>query len=272
MKFCLSAKQTKEYLSKADEIMFMYSDRKGIKSYFDEYPEATIILRHDRNSENIDWKEIKALNSVKKKGFVLCLDNIQDCLKAKEEGLDFYHVRPVTNYYDFQALYDLGVKYVYIAAPLFFDLAYLPMDRPEVRVYANEANVDGLPRANGVCGPWIRPEDLDLYDDHVDVVEFFPSVDKDLDSWLKKERALYRIYAEEHEWPGNLSQIINNLGDKDAANRMIIPEFTETRMFCGQKCNKTGTCHMCDLAFRMADPERAKKYFEEFPLPGQSEK
>ena len=173
MKFCLSAKQTKEYLSKADEIMFMYSDRKGIKSYFDEYPEATIILRHDRNSEKIDWKEIKALNSVKKKGFVLCLDNIQDCLKAKEEGIDFYHVRPVTNYYDFQALHDLGVKYVYIAAPLFFDLAYLPMDRPEVRVYANEANVDGLPRANGVCGPWIRPEDLDLYDDHIDVVEFF---------------------------------------------------------------------------------------------------
>ena len=268
MKFCLSAKQTKEYLAKADEIMFMYGDRKGIKSYFDEYPKATIILRHDRNNDKIDWKEIKALNSVKKNGFVLCLDNIQDCLRAKEEGIDFYHARPVSNYYDLQALRELGVVYVYITAPLFFDLEHLP-DRPEVRVYANEANVDGLPRADGLRGPWIRPEDLALYNEYISVVEFFPSVDKDLDSWLKKERALYRIYAEEHEWPGNLSQIINNLGDKDAANRMIIPEFTRTRMFCGQKCTKTGTCHMCDLAFRMADPEKAKKYFEKYPLDTQ---
>jgi len=270
MKFCLSAKQSKDYLTKADEIMFMYNDRKSIKSYFDEYPEATIILRHDRNNEKIDWKEIKALNSVKKKGFVLCLDSIQDCLKAKEEGLDFYHARPVNNYYDFQALCDLGVKYIYIAAPLFFDLAYLPTERPEIRVYANEANIDGLPRANGLCGPWIRPEDLGLYEDYVDVVEFFPSFDKNLDTWLKKERALYRIYAEEHEWPGNLSQIINNLGDRDATNRMIIPEFTRTRMFCGQKCTKTGSCHMCDLAFRMADAKKVKEYFEKYPLDTES--
>jgi hypothetical protein len=50
---------------------------------------------------------------------------------------------------------------------------------------------------------------------------------------------------------------------------MMIPEFTRTRMFCGQKCTKTGTCHMCDLAFRMADPEKAKKYFEKYPLDTQ---
>ena len=58
-----------------------------------------------------------------------------------------------------------------------------------IRAIPNIAYDDGLPREDGVCGKWIRPEDIDTYAQYVAAIEF-----KDCD--IKKEQALYRVYAE----------------------------------------------------------------------------
>lgn len=44
MKFCLSSRQSKEYLEKADEIRVDFRDRNIIPELATEYPDKTIIL------------------------------------------------------------------------------------------------------------------------------------------------------------------------------------------------------------------------------------
>lgn len=73
-------------------------------------------------------------------------------------------------------------------------------------------------------GAWFRPEDLYKIE-AIDVCEFFHKDNRD-------EQALYRIYAENHEWPGELNLIIKDIEDKDILNRMLPPEFQEKRSNC----------------------------------------
>jgi hypothetical protein len=82
---------------------------------------------------------------------------------------------------------------------------------PNVAYYAY------IPRDDGVCGGWVRPEDVDYYADYVDVFEF-----EDCDE--KKEKALFKIYAEQGKWPGLLNDLITNL-NYTAINRMILKDF-----------------------------------------------
>lgn len=44
MKFCLSARQSKQYLEKADEIKVDFRDRNIIPDLATDYPDKTIIL------------------------------------------------------------------------------------------------------------------------------------------------------------------------------------------------------------------------------------
>ena len=46
-----------------------------------------------------------------------------------------------------------------------------------------------IPRENGIIGFWVRPEDVSYYEPYIDVFEF-----EDCD--IKREQALYRVYAE----------------------------------------------------------------------------
>ena len=75
-------------------------------------------------------------------------------------------------------------------APIFFDMQKASSVGVPIRVVPNVAYNDGLDRVDGVCGTWIRPEDIDAYGEYVTAVEF-----EDCDQ--KKEQAMYRIYAED---------------------------------------------------------------------------
>ena len=55
MKYCLSSRNQRDYLSKADEIKVEYRDRKEIPDLFERYPEATIILQCFFYEEDLEW-------------------------------------------------------------------------------------------------------------------------------------------------------------------------------------------------------------------------
>jgi hypothetical protein len=107
---------------------------------------------------------------------------------------------------------------------------------------------------DGVCGTWIRPEDVEVYENYISVIEF-----EDCDN--RKEQALYRIYAEQHEWPGDVKMLISNV-NAEGVNRMIPPSFAEKRIKCKQRCQSTGSCHICHLLLKLADPIALKDYKE----------
>ena len=81
---------------------------------------------------------------------------------------------------------------------------------------------------------FIRPEDLILYEPHIDVVEFFGPIDR--------QRVLHEIYTN-GKWLGKLSDIIIGL-HSDIDNQSIAPRFAEARIKCRKKCNQEN-CNLC---------------------------
>lgn len=156
---------------------------------------------------------------------------------------------PITTWNEANALKDLGVSYLYIAPPLTHQLDKVRRLNIPIRMFANIAYADTMPRKNGVSGGWIRPEDVDAYGQYIDAIEF-----ADVD--LKKEQALFRIYTK-GEWPGDLNLIINNL-NYPGVNRMIDPAISQRRMTCAQRCEERQTCHLCYEMLDLANPEKLK--------------
>jgi hypothetical protein len=253
MKFCLNSRQSNEYLKKADEIRFEFGDREVIPDYAEKYPKATLILNLDLYEE-ADWKELSNYNILAKNKLILCIQDIMDAELAKNNEIKFYFDYPVTTFYELNSMKNLGVSYVKIGIPLFFQMDKVKNIGVPIRVTPNVAYSDGFPREDGVCGQWIRPENMDDYDEYIDVIDFEQCN-------LRQEQAMFRIYAEQKEWPGELGTIITNL-NYPGVNRLIPPDATKRRLNCGQRC-QYGPCKLCYHLLDLADPEKLKAYLKE---------
>jgi hypothetical protein len=254
MKFCLRNRISGNYLVKADEIKVDTRDYASTPDLFEKYPDKDIILELF-HKEDTDWNELRRWGVLSKGHLILCLDKPEDIPKAKEIDVKFYLGYPVTSFYELNALIDQEVSYVVVGMPLFFETDKLMRYDVPFRCVPNVAYIDGIWREHGACGQWIRPEDLELYEEVFDVIEF-SHVNPD------KEEALYRIYAEQHTWPGELGMIIENLNHV-GENRMLGPELTRKRLNCGQRCQSGGACRICKLSLALATPEFIKAYAKE---------
>jgi hypothetical protein len=61
----------------------------------------------------------------------------------------------------------------------------------ELRAIVNKCFNKYLPQENGVCGTYIRPEDIEVYSNFIEHFEF------DSDNSIKKEYTLYKIYTKD---------------------------------------------------------------------------
>lgn len=204
-----------------------------------------------KKSQNlIDWDDIKRYNIITKENFIIALNNLEDAKLCKQENIKFYWNFPVSTFYELQSLKNLGAEYAIIDTPLTHSMNKVSKVGIKIRTIPNIAYYSFIPREDGVCGSWIRPEDLELYESYIDVIEF-----EDCD--LKKEQALYRIYMEQKRWPGDLGMIITNLNYL-GVNRMIPRELTIKRMNCEQRCQSNKSCNLCYRYLDLANPELLK--------------
>lgn len=258
MKVCLSGRQDKEFLKKADEIKLEYRDRRIIPDYAKEYPGANIILELiNIEDEEIDWKTLQEYDFICNGKFYLCISSLDQAKEASKYNLKFYSGYPVDSDFELQGWINVGASYVRLGMPLFFELDRLKDlygDLIKFRTAPNVAYIDGLFRPDGICGQWIRPEDMRLYDQYIDIFEFEFKT-------LKQEKALYKRYIELQEWPGSLKTIIMNF-DAEGSNPMILPEVAKARLNCRQKCVTGGKCRICFNAVSLANPEKIKEYAE----------
>lgn len=262
MKFCLSSRQEAEYLKQADEIKFLFRDRKAIPDFIEKYPSAKIILMYSNiMDEGLSWTEIKNYSILARGNFYLCADSVQVCLEAAEHEIQYFHSAPAKTAYEINALINLGVSYIIIDAPVFFDANFLQTVDTPLRITPNVANKDGLPRDNGVSGSWIRPEDINVYEDIFDIVDFDDySVDRV--SYYRKERALFRLYSEEErKWYGDLNTIITGLDYEGVVNNVLIsPNLAKHRLYCKQNCEQGGSCRLCYRTLYMSNRQKIKNY------------
>ena len=81
---------------------------------------------------------------------------------------------------------------------------------------------------------FIRPEDVDLYEKYVDVIEIFR---KD-----SRQSVVYEIYKQ-GQWRGPLSDLIIDLTE-EINGSSFIPDFGRARLGCGRRCAMTD-CDIC---------------------------
>lgn len=257
MKFSLHARLSSVlYLKKADEIVIEYRDRRAIPDYAKKYPSACLVLEVMPDTQ-WDFAEIKDYSILSKGKLTLCLPDLRDPRIAdlKASGIPFFWGYTITTFADLNSIIKVGASQARIGAPIFFDTETLQKFNISKRVCANIAHEGYMPFMDGITGSWIRPEDVKDYEGIFDTIEFADCKDH-------KEEALYRIYAEQKNWPGRVDMIITNI-ETEAYNRMIPKDFVQARTHCRQRCAAGGACRICYHLLKLADPELLKPYKEQ---------
>ena len=199
-----------------------------------------------------DWSEIENYMKLTQNNFIFGVSLLEDVHQCIKNNIPFYYLKTLTTFDEINVMQTLGAAAVIIGGPIFFKMNTLAQFSMEKRVAANCAITDELPRTDGVAGSWIRPEDVEQYEDLIDIIEF-QRVSQE------QERALFRIYAEQHNWPGDLNMIIQDL-NYPGVNRMIPPDLVQRRLNCGQRCKETSNCHLCWRMLDLANPALLKDY------------
>ena len=250
MKYCLSARQTKEYRQKADELIIDWKDNEVILDFLQEYPNTTFTLNCFPR-EQVDWTVVQSYNKLLGNRFQICLESEEDIYLTKKIGVNFFLMFFVRDFYTFYRYKALGVNAIRITAPLTHQLNDILQIKSSVkiRVFPNIIGLKPFNGCSGLTGGWFRPEDFYKLDNIIDVAEFSPDIP------IRREQALYRIYAEQHEWAGEVDMIIDDFDIPKILNRMIPPEFQERRSNCRQKCLYSNSCHYCEIIKLLTNPD-----------------
>ena len=217
-------------------------------------PDAYITILQDVSpEEGINWQQLKEYNIIMREKFFFASPSLDELQKAKENNIKFFYSVPIREAYVLNSFINFGVSAAIVAGTLGHQLDYLKNVPIEIRMTPNDGKdvLDYKP----LYGSWFRPEDFYLLEE-VDVCEFTTTS-------LKQEQALFRIYAEQHEWPGELSYIIKGITDNSVMNRMIPPEFQERRNNCRMKCQTGYLCSWCDTIAYLAVPSRIKSIMKD---------
>lgn len=224
--------------------------------FVEKIPEKRIILDvPGYESDFATWN----MYAEKFEFFCVALHLLSRSEEMNEQGIKWYWPYPITTYYELTEILKMNPCYVLLGPPLSFDLPNVKLKTKEIplRMVCNVARPNYLAdsSSSGIHGQFIRPEDVELYGEYIDVIEF-----GDIEGDMKKERTLLHIYKDNKEWPGNLNILISGL-NQNVDNRIIPEDFGPCRMICGQKCMKTSLCHLCDSAILFA--EGVRKFVEE---------
>lgn len=216
-----------------------------------------MIIERTPSDPEIDWEEMKKLDALCEHEFYIGLSTISEAYFALKNNIHFYLQYPISSFYELQSIILLKPSFIILDAPLFFKMDTVKniTDIP-IRAIANIASLTNFPRSNGVLGTYIRPEDVNLYEPYIKVIEF-----QQLES-LEQEQALYRIYAKQEGWMGELSLLIKEL-NYPGDNYLIPSDFTERRLNCGQRCQEGSACHSCYRHLDLANRIQLEEYIKE---------
>lgn len=214
----------------------------------EKYPEKDYVIQI--NDPEPNWALLQACNE-KIKGKIYCaLIDMYQAKTCKQYNLPFFYAFPVNTFFELKALKDLGVSYVRLGMPIFFEMhKVVSFFGIPIRLTPNKAYEAYIPRENGIHGQWIRPEDLYLYDENNAICEF-RTFDVPLEgNHLIYERTLLDIYKNQKRWDGRLSNIIKDIGINNL-NSMVDEDIGKHRLNCGQIC-QLGLCHYCERALKI---------------------
>lgn len=246
MKYCLRSRLSSRYLSKADEIRVDFRDIESIPDVYHQYKKP-IIFFPALNNEEYDWKKLINFDHLCEHNLIISCPDIHTALLAKHYDLRIMLATEAHSAWDLRGMIELGCEYAYVGIPLFFDLPSVENLDIKLRAIPTISYNHKLLHSSGVCGQWIRPEDVVDYEDYIDVLEFeFCEV--------QREQTLFKVYAESQQWDTRLDILVEDLGSP-ALNRFINPQLVNARLTCKHRCQADGGCHLCETCLKIASTD-----------------
>lgn len=259
MKYCLKYTNKCNKLNHADEISIKYIEDKGLVDFMEKFKAQRIILRI--KSSFFAESEIRKLIAIKKQypnyNFSVALTELDATLmkKFRKENIAFFMATPCLTWEMFHYLIQQGVSDINISGPLAFELSkvkrVLETLNRKVLIRATVNKVENISAfTNTLIGFFIRPEDVFLYEDYIDIIEF---------EGIEHQDTFFTIYAEQKQFLGNLNQCIYGFQEQ-VDNKGLVSLFGERRRDCGRQCLSGGRCRRCYDLVAIAKPmgERAR--------------
>lgn len=253
----ISCRQPLVFLKDAKEIRVNYNDIERLKDFVtDEWTCEAEVVIYLPNDQVVDWDNINSYKDIL--NITIATEDTKQIQTIKhEKGYRVFWAYPVSTYWELRSVLSLGVDQVLLEGPLYFDLPKVKAicgDAVELRAVVNKCFNNNLPQENGICGTYIRPEDIPEYANFITHFEF------DSDNSMKKEHTLYKIYTEDELWPGNLNLLLTNLNiDVDNRGFEVLPLedyddnkiFAHRRITCRQECQGISNCRFCPNIFNL---------------------
>ena len=267
MKWCLTARQTEEYLKKADEIKVFWSNHQkpDILELIEINPKARILIMpsFELTLFEDDYKWLSQQLILCKYNMAVIVADDNQAKRCKELNIPFFFGYPARTFSQLNRMRAWGATDAYIDDMLCHSLDSIKEFYSElsIRVIANSCGWGTLENIwDGLEGSWFRPEDLWQLN-QIDVAEFQTNLELAVDI-RKQEQALYRVYAEKHEWAGRVDDFILDIKKKDMLNRLFDSDFQERRSNCRMRCMETHRCKYCKTYSDMTLKENAQKIKE----------
>lgn len=238
-------------LENFDEIIIDYDKQdRELPTFLQEYSNKTIILSIKQiNFEDFyndkEWIKLNAIYE-KNNNFIVRfseLGSFQEFNYFLQESIGelkmpYFVGFVVTNYDQLQYMFSQRVCAVYLAEEICFDLTcangLCKQHKVQVRVFPNVAQ-SSIKAAPALKKFFLRPEDVELYSDVIDVLEFWGPLDR--------QEILAKIYKK-GIWNNDLSALILDL-DLPIDGRRMPPWFGAIRKDCRRECARTGGCNKC---------------------------
>lgn len=271
MKYCLDYYKICRYTNKCDQLNFTYNKRdEALLSFLQEHANQRInLVIKDEDIDNfIETQEYKVLEAIYQQApnFVLRFYENQKASVIHEKlanllpdlTIPYYFGHIITNWDEFYYFINLGICDIILGEEICFELdkaaAIAHAKNILIHIFPNVAQ-SPISQTPALYKFFVRPEDTKLYEQYVDVFEFWGDA--------KKLSAYYKIYALSGRWLGNLNYIIISL-HHDIPNDLILPQFAQSRISCGKECLKGGKCRICNQIDSIAhNLQRAREKAEQ---------
>ncbi len=240
MKYGMMYDNRSRHLHDFNEIILKYDHKTAeIIEHIKKYEqEQRIILNVQMLEDILDCKDIFIAAAGEHSNIAL-MGSTNQTAALKEVGLPWFYAEIVSSWDTLNGFIKQGVSDVYVGNEFAFNMAHIAENchdaNVKVRVFANVAQTNCPMVEETITQFFIRPEDVLMYDDYVDVIEFYGPIDR--------QDVLYEIYVK-GKWIGNLNELIIGLKE-DVNNTVIAGIFGTLRRSCGKRCAYSKSCGVC---------------------------
>ena len=243
-----SAKPAHKNMDNVYEIKCPHNRLGDVYDYFKEHSDkrCNIVLEGAEIPERF-FEQVDLLKERCEKYTISCT-NFGVMNHILEHGYNAYFDYPITDWEMFDTLQKIGVSDITIDGPLGFQMDKIKLGKKDtiIRVSPCASANASLSLSENANSFFIRPEDMHLYEDAIDIIDFrAPNTDT--------EKVLLDIYSR-GSFDFNLNLLVKHL-NMDVENPFIdSSKFAQARLNCGQRCKIPGrACHMCSTQFKLTN-------------------